>query len=146
MKNVARMHVALNVADLDRSVAFYEALFHRAAAKRRPDYAKFTLDEPALVFSLNPAQPGVGPDRLSHLGFQVPSSAALEEARRRLSEAGFSLREEQATTCCYAVQNKFWISDPDGNEWEFYEVLEDAPVHSGPAGSGAEVCCVGGEQ
>ena len=144
MKNVARMHVALNVAHLDRSVAFYEALFDREAAKRRPDYAKFTLDEPALVFSLNPVRPGVGPDRLSHLGFQVASSAALEEARRRLSSAGFSLRDEPATTCCYAVQNKFWISDPDGNEWEFYELLADAPVHSGPRGAGVEACCVAG--
>ena len=144
MKNVARMHVALNVADLDRSVAFYEALFDRPPVKRRPDYAKFTLDEPALVFSLNPVRPGVGPDRLSHLGFEVASSAALDQARGRLTQAGFALREEHATTCCYAVQDKFWIADPDGNEWEFYELLADAPVHSGSSGLADEASCVAG--
>ena len=141
MKNDTRMHVALNVADLGRSTEFYEALFDRAPEKRRADYAKFRLEDPPLVFSLNPVKPGVGPDRLSHLGFQVSSKVELAAARTRLAQAGYSLREEHQTTCCYAVQNKFWIADPDGNEWEFYEVLEDAPVHSGPT---AEVCCAGG--
>lgn len=143
MKNDTRMHVALNVADLERSAAFYEALFDRSPEKRRADYAKFKLEAPPLVFSLNPVQPGVGPDRLSHLGFQVGSGAELEAARTRLVQAGYSLREEHQTTCCYAVQNKFWIADPDGNEWEFYEVLEDAPVHSGPT---AQVCCGAAEE
>jgi len=139
------MHVALNVADIDRSTAFYETLFDRAPAKRRSDYAKFLLADPPLVFSLNPVRPGAGPGRLSHLGFQVASGAELEAARRRLTRAGLALREEHQTTCCYAVQNKFWVRDPDGNEWEFYELLADTPVHSAaPVGdSGAAACCAG---
>lgn len=145
MKNATRMHVALNVADLDRSVAFYTTLFGCEPTKLRDDYAKFMLAAPDLVFSLNPVRPGAGPDRLSHLGFQVGSTDELEAARQRLAEAGFSLRDEHQTTCCYALQNKFWVGDPDGNEWEFYEVLEDAPVHtshSGPSESAA-ACCPG---
>lgn len=125
----ARMHVALNVADLDRSTEFYARLFGLEPAKRRDDYAKFELSEPPLVLSLNPAAGSMGGEqRLSHLGVRVDEAAALAGIGARLAAAGFRPREEHGTACCYALADKLWVSDPDGNEWEFYQRLGDAPV------------------
>ena len=121
----ARLHIALNVADLQRSIEFYRRALGCEPAKRRDDYAKFELAEPPLVLSLNPASPAAGPQRLSHLGVRLPDAAALAAARERLSAAGLELREEREVACCYATQNKLWARDPDGNDWEFYELLED---------------------
>lgn len=142
MSTTTRMHVALNVSDLERSVAFYRTLFGVEPSKLFPDYARFTLADPPLVFSLNPGRPGQAPGRLSHLGFQVASAAELERARERLAAAGVATRDEREATCCYAVQNKVWASDPDGNAWELYEVLADAETHSGAPATGAP-CCAG---
>lgn len=125
----ARMHVALNVADLDRSTEFYARLFGLAPARRRDDYAKFELADPPLVLSLNPAEGAVGgTQRLSHLGVRVDEAAALSAIGERLAAAGFRPREEHGTACCYALADKLWVSDPDGNEWEFYQRLGDADV------------------
>lgn len=142
MNATTRMHVALFVSDLERSVAFYRTLFGVEPSKRHADYARFTLADPPLVFSLNPGRPAGGPDRLSHLGFQVASAAELERARERLVAAGLATWDERETTCCYAVQNKVWARDPDGNAWELYEVLADAATHSGAPS--AAPCCAGG--
>lgn len=134
----ARMHVALDVADLDRSIDFYARLFGLAPAKRRDDYAKFELADPPLVLSLNPAAAAPsGPQRLSHLGVRVAEAAELAAVRERLNAAGFTPREEHGTACCYAYADKLWVSDPDGNEWEFYQRLGDAPVRYPGAGE----CC-----
>lgn len=124
-ETLTRMHVALNVGDLDRSIAFYRRALGREPAKQRADYAKFELDEPPLVLSLNPAGPASGGQRLSHLGVRLRDGAALEAVRARLATSGLELREERNVTCCHAVQDKFWVSDPDGNEWEFYQLLQD---------------------
>jgi len=123
----ARMHIALNVADLGLSVNFYRKALGREPAKLRADYAKFELSDPPLVLSLNPLATGQAPrgaQRLSHLGLRLPDAAALELTHRRLAEAGLEAREEREVACCYATQNKFWVDDPDGNSWEFYELLE----------------------
>ncbi len=148
----ARMHVSLNAKSIEASVAFYRALFGAEPTKQRGDYAKFTLDEPGLVLSLNAAAAGAEAQggALSHLGFQVAGDDELDALRNRVTRAGLTISlDEPGVTCCYAVQNKFWVTDPDGNAWEFYRFLEDAPTHSvgAPAtGAGLEpadggACC-----
>lgn len=119
-----RFHLSLNVANLERSIAFFQTLFGRQPAKCRADYAKFELDDPPLVLSLEP-QPSSGPGALNHLGFRMPDSAALVEVQRRLELAGISTRREEGVECCYARQTKFWVHDPDGNMWEMYTLDED---------------------
>lgn len=131
-------HVSLNVADLRRSTEFYRALFGLDPAKIRPDYAKFELADPPLALALNPHPPEAGAQRLSHLGVRVASAAALEEVRSRVAASGMPMRDEGETVCCYARQRKFWVSDPDGNEWEFYELLADTEFASA---STPNPCC-----
>lgn len=122
----AKMHVSLNVADLERSVQFYEAFFGAPAHKRRPGYANFDLAEPPLKLALN-ERGGVssGGGRLDHLGIQVATMQQVDAARERLIEAGLATFDEGDTTCCYARQNKIWATDPGGNAWEVYVLLDD---------------------
>jgi catechol 2,3-dioxygenase-like lactoylglutathione lyase family enzyme len=119
-----KFHISLNVSDLDRSVTFYRLLFNSEPAKCRPDYAKFESDDPPLVLSLepNPRTPG---GSLNHLGFRVGDSAALVEIQRRFEAAGFATQREEGVECCYALQTKFWLTDPDRNLWELYILHED---------------------
>jgi catechol 2,3-dioxygenase-like lactoylglutathione lyase family enzyme len=120
-----KVHLSINVTDLNRSLAFYEAFFGVPPHKVRPGYANFDLDEPPLKFALNEhsVQPGIGP--LGHLGFQVPSGAHVEAAKERLKAGGLATFDETDTTCCYARQDKVWAHDPDGNAWEIYFLTED---------------------
>lgn len=121
------MHLSLRVTDLSRSLSFYEAFFGVPPHKVRPGYANFDLAEPPLKFALNesPMEPGKGP--LDHLGFQVQSAAEVERAKERLKAAGLATFDETDTTCCYAKQDKIWVHDPDGNEWEVYVITDDLP-------------------
>lgn len=120
----ARFHLSLNVRKLAETISFFEKLLGVEPAKCRPDYAKFELDDPPLVLSLEPyAAPAGG--NLNHLGFRVSSSEALVEIQRRLELAGISTRREEGVECCYARQTKFWVHDPDGNMWEIYTLDED---------------------
>lgn len=114
-----RFHLSLNVADLGRAVDFYRTLFGIEPAKRRPDYAKFELDDPPLVLSLEPSARGSG-GPLNHLGFRMPNSTALVAMQERLEKAGISCRREEGVECCYARQTKFWVHDPEGTLWEIY--------------------------
>jgi len=135
-----RFHISLNVRDLRRSVAFYRDLLASEPSKLREGFARFTPDVPPLALSLvekGPEAEPHGPQRLSHLGFRVDSAAALDAARRRLTVAGHALREESGSRCCYALQDKFWVTDPDGNEWEFYQLLEDLET----IGNDSKGCC-----
>lgn len=125
-----RFHLSLNVGDLERSAAFYRILFGREPAKCRSDYAKFELDDPPLVLSLEPAPRGGG-GALNHLGFRVPDSATLVAVQKRLETAGIRTRREEGVECCYARQTKFWVTDPDQTLWEFYTLDEDID-HRGP--------------
>jgi len=120
-----KMHLSLYVTNLQRSVAFYEAFFGVAPHKVRPGYANFDLTEPPLKFALNEglSRPGTGP--LNHLGFQVGSAAEVDQAKQRLQQAGLATFDETDTTCCYAKQDKIWVHDPDGNEWEVYVLTDD---------------------
>ena len=94
--------------------------------KRRPGYANFALDEPALKLVLI-ENPGAG-GSLNHLGVEVASAAEVVDATRRLSGTGLATEVEEGTTCCYALQDKVWVTGPGGERWEVYTVLADAPV------------------
>lgn len=130
-EEIVKMHLSLNVADLERSVAFYEAFFGVPPHKIRPGYANFDLAEPPLKFALNEhAVPRAGAREagggsLSHLGFQVPSAEQVLAAKERLQAAGLATFDETDTTCCYARQDKVWATDPDGNAWEIYVLTDD---------------------
>ena len=121
---VLRIHVSLNVADIDASVLFYRRLFGVQPSKVRPGYAKFDLQSPPVNFSLNQGKPEK-PGTLSHLGIQVSSTQEVLAMRDRWREAGLDPRDEMQTDCCYALQDKAWVRDPDGNEWEVFVVLQD---------------------
>lgn len=120
----ARFHLSLNVRELDQTIAFFKAFFGVEPAKCRADYAKFELNDPPLVMSLEPYRAPAG-GNLNHLGFRVSSSEALVEVQRRLELAGISTQREEGVECCYARQTKFWVHDPDGNMWEVYTLDED---------------------
>lgn len=121
---MARVQLALNVANLDEAIAFYSRLFATPPAKVRTGYANFAIAEPPLKLVLmeNPAEAGT----LNHLGVEVESSEAVTAATSRLQEEGLSTAVENQTTCCYAVQDKVWVDGPDGEPWEIYTVLADA--------------------
>ena len=121
---MSRVQLALNVDDVDAAVAFYSRLFRAQPAKRRPGYANFALDEPALKLVLieNPGQGGT----LNHLGVEVGSTGEVVEATRRFTAEGMAPLVEAGTTCCYALQDKVWVTGPGGECWEVYTVLADA--------------------
>jgi catechol 2,3-dioxygenase-like lactoylglutathione lyase family enzyme len=125
---IRKFHASLNVSDLSRSVAFYQVLFGRQPAKHYQDYAKFELDDPPLVLSLSPSG-AVGVGTLNHAGLRVCNSEELVEIQRRVEEAGYATTREEGVACCYALQTKFWISDPDRTLWEVYTFHEDLDHH-----------------
>src|SRR5437867_2014999 len=119
-----RFHLSLNVSDLGRAVTFYRTLFGVEPAKLRGDYAKFELEDPPLVLSLEPTpRPAGGP--LNHLGFRLTDAAALVAMQERLERAGIRSQREEGVECCYARQTKFWVTDPDQTLWEIYTLEED---------------------
>jgi catechol 2,3-dioxygenase-like lactoylglutathione lyase family enzyme len=121
---MSRLQLALNVEDIDTAVEFYSVLFDTQPAKRRPGYANFAIEEPALKLVLfeNPGRSGT----LNHLGVERGSMEEVEAEADRLEAAGLSLRVEGDVVCCYARQDKHWVSGPDGQDWENYVVLADA--------------------
>ena len=130
---MSRVQLALNVNDIDEAVSFYAKLFGTEPAKRKPGYANFAITEPPLKLVLleNPGQGGT----LNHLGIEVPDTGAVEDEQARLAEAGLAAVEERDTTCCYARQDKFWVTGaPDGERWEIYTVLQDSPTFWGQDG------------
>ncbi len=127
---MSRVQLALNVNDLDESVAFYSALFGTEPAKRRPGYANFAIAEPPLKLILMES-PGEG-GSLNHLGVEVADTGAVGAEQARLAEAGLAATDERDTTCCYARQDKFWVQGaPNGERWEIYTVLEDSQTFWG---------------
>jgi catechol 2,3-dioxygenase-like lactoylglutathione lyase family enzyme len=124
--NVIKPHVSLNVSNVDASVAFYEKVFGMPATKRRPGYAKFDLVSPSLNLTMQEA-PRTGVNA-SHFGMQVASSEDVAGAWTRFKEAGLKTLTEDDTECCYALQDKVWVEDPDGNSWEVFVVKGEASV------------------
>ncbi len=114
-----KMHVGINVTDLDKSIEFYTNVFNKEPVKVKPDYAKFLLSDPGLNFTLN-LKDEVSGNQVGHFGFQVENQQEVLQHKERLEKLGFFAREEMDVTCCYATQDKFWVTDPDGNEWEFF--------------------------
>ena len=122
---MSRVQLALRVADLDAAVDFYSRLFDVAPAKRRPGYANFAIPEPPLKLVLLEGEPGEV-TRMDHLGVEVGSTDEVAAATARLAGEGLATREETGTTCCYAVQDKVWVTGPGGEPWEVYTVTGDA--------------------
>jgi catechol 2,3-dioxygenase-like lactoylglutathione lyase family enzyme len=140
--NILKPHVSLNVSNIDSSVAFYEKVFGVTATKRKPGYAKFDLAAPSLNLSMVETAPtGIN---ASHFGIQVASSEDVAVAWTRFKQAGLKTRTEENTSCCYALQDKVWVEDPDGNEWEVFVVKADAEVMTddAPTATSAKACCV----
>jgi catechol 2,3-dioxygenase-like lactoylglutathione lyase family enzyme len=124
-ETVSRVQLALRVADLDAAVEFYSRLFDTVPAKRRPGYANFAVTEPPLKLVLLEGDAGE-PTRMDHLGVEVASTDEVTAATGRLADAGLATRVEDNTTCCYAVQDKVWVTGPGGEPWEVYTVTGDA--------------------
>jgi catechol 2,3-dioxygenase-like lactoylglutathione lyase family enzyme len=142
---MSRVQLALNVADLEASVAFYTELFGVPPHKRRPGYANFAVADPPLKLVLiESAERGTGTaDALNHLGIEVETVDEVARASSRLRDAGLATFDETDTTCCYALQDKVWVHDPAGAPWEVYVVKDDNPATlevMEPAAPAA-VCC-----
>ena len=142
---MSRAQLALNVDDLDEAIAFYSRLFNVGPSKIKPGYANFAVTEPPLKLVLieNPGQGGT----LNHLGVEVESSDAVQAEIARLAGEGMFTQEEMGTTCCFATQDKVWVTGPAGEKWEVYTVLADsdtfgsAPPHDRSADDGGSACC-----
>ncbi|MEV7804945.1 ArsI/CadI family heavy metal resistance metalloenzyme [Microbispora sp. NPDC088329] len=134
---MSRVQLALRVADLEGSIAFYSKLFGVEPAKRRPGYANFAVAEPPLKLVLLEGEEGE-PTRMDHLGVEVDDTAQLTAATERLKEAGLATFEENDTTCCYALQDKVWVHGPGNEPWEVYVVKADADTLVKQADS---ACC-----
>lgn len=120
-----RIHVALNVTNLAQSKKFYEVLLGVAPSKERPRYAKFEPLDPSVNLSLNEVDAPFTPEGASaHFGVQVKCVEEVHAALERFKKAGINTITEEATTCCYAVQDKMWAIDPDGHKWEVFVVLQ----------------------
>ncbi|WP_024442865.1 MULTISPECIES: ArsI/CadI family heavy metal resistance metalloenzyme [unclassified Mycobacterium] len=131
---MSRIQLALNVDNLDAAITFYSRLFGTAPAKVKPGYANFAIADPPLKLVLleNPGHGGT----LNHLGVEVASSEIVHQEVARLSDAGLLTETEMDTTCCYAVQDKVWVSGPDRERWEVYTKIADTESAAAPAS-----CC-----
>ena len=132
-----RVQLALRVADLDASIAFYSKLFAAEPAKRRPGYANFAITEPPLKLVLIEGVAGE-PTRLDHLGVEVETTSEVAAATARLATEGLATATEEDTACCYAVQDKVWVTGPGAEPWEVYVVKGDSDILDQDA---ASVCC-----
>src|SRR5579862_6211492 len=137
-----RIQLAINVDNLDESIAFYRKLFGAEPAKVKPGYANFAIADPPLKLILmeNKGQGG----SLNHLGVEVADTEAVDAEQRRLAGVGLASIDERDTTCCYARQDKFWVEGaPNGEQWEIYTVLADSQAFWGGAAASTGACCGG---
>ncbi|HZI20192.1 MAG TPA: ArsI/CadI family heavy metal resistance metalloenzyme [Pyrinomonadaceae bacterium] len=130
-----KAHLALYVSDVEKSMEFYRGMLGIEPAKVRPGYAKFDVERPPLNLTLNENAGRAGRGAVSHLGIQVASTGDVLELRERWRAAGLPTFDEMGTNCCYALQDKTWVRDPDGYEWEAFVVLEDNLAETA-------LCCV----
>lgn len=132
-----KVHISLNVSDIEKSVDFYTKMLGASPVKLKSDYAKFDLEHPALNLTMNQVDFPAG-GSLSHLGIQVSSTEEVHAMAQRWKEAGLITLDEEQTDCCYAFQDKSWATDPDGNRWEVFVVLGDSAAKD----LSSSVCCV----
>jgi catechol 2,3-dioxygenase-like lactoylglutathione lyase family enzyme len=146
MANSKKVHVGLNVHNVNRSVEFYRAMFGVEPVKWKPGYAKFDIDEPPLNLALNQGEVK-NRGALNHLGIEVSSTEDVLAAKERLQKAGLATLDEMNVDCCFALQDKVWIADPDGNRWEIFtvKVADTKPeLHvttNSPDASRPATCC-----
>jgi catechol 2,3-dioxygenase-like lactoylglutathione lyase family enzyme len=151
-----KTHIGINVTSLEESIGFYSKVFNAEPVKVKPGYAKFLLEEPGLNFTLNLTDEVSG-NQAGHFGFQVEDVEKVLQHKERLEKHGFFAREEMDVTCCYATQDKFWVTDPDGNKREFFYTKKDAESMFDDNGEGhlsaieskeevKESCCTPQEQ
>lgn len=134
----ASVHISLRVQNLKRSVDFYRRFFGDPA-KLKSDYAKFVTRDPEIHLALGSGLETSSPTgTLCHLGIRVGSSEEVERWKAEVSARGMQVEAEERSVCCYALQDKFWLTDPDGNRWEIYTVLEDVEEKAPAAASS---CC-----
>src|SRR6266566_5979737 len=133
-----KAHLALNVRDVEKSVMFYRKMLGIEPSKVRLGYAKFDVQNPPLNLTLNEASFGER-GALSHLGIQVGSTDDVLQVRQDWADRGLRTRDEMQTNCCYATQDKSWVQDPDGNEWEVFVVLQDNLPETAPCECGDKV-------
>jgi len=134
-----RVHIALEVTDLEQSRRFYETLLGTTPTKQRPGYVKFEPRDPSINLTLNEVQDVQnGDSNTAHFGIQVKSPQEVQEAISRFRQTGLETLVEENTACCYAVQDKVWVTDPEGNRWEVFVVLEANIDQSRDA---ASACC-----
>lgn len=142
-----RVQLALNVSNIEAAVSFYSKLFKTEPAKRKEGYANFAIENPPLKLVLIENNDENKPGTLNHLGVEVESAQEVGESQTRLARDGLETIVEEGVTCCYAVQDKVWVHDPDNVPWEIYTVLENAETMLGaddnkmiPVAPG-NVCC-----
>lgn len=133
-----KAHLSLNVRNVEASIQFYRKMLGIEPSKVRRGYAKFDVQNPPLNLALNEA-PVSSRGALSHLGIQLASTADVLAMKEMWKAAGLATHDEMQTNCCYAVQDKSWVHDPDGNEWEAFVVLQDDLTES-------SACCGVGEE
>ena len=134
---MSRVQLALRVADLEASVAFYSKLFAAEPAKRRPGYANFAIPDPPLKLVLLEGDPGQ-PTRMDHLGVEVQATSEVTAATARLAAQGLATTTEEDTACCYAIQDKAWVTGPGNEPWEVYAVKADSDI---PDRATDSACC-----
>jgi len=135
-----RFHVHVAVHDLETSIRFYCALFGAAPAVRKPDYAKWMLEDPRVNFAISARSAKAG---LDHLGIQAEAGAELEDIASRLAQAEVAVQPQKAAACCYAKSDKYWTLDPQGIAWESFHTLDSVPVYGAdtlPAPAQAACC------
>jgi catechol 2,3-dioxygenase-like lactoylglutathione lyase family enzyme len=136
--NALKAHLALNVHSVERSIEFYRQMLGIEPSKVRIGYAKFDVQNPPLNLTLNQVAFS-GKGALSHLGIQVASTDDVLAVREQWASAGLVTREEMQTNCCFATQDKAWVRDPDGNEWEVFVVLKDNLPETAPCECGEKL-------
>ncbi|HMW07997.1 MAG TPA: ArsI/CadI family heavy metal resistance metalloenzyme [Leptospiraceae bacterium] len=138
---ILKPHIAIVVKNVEESIAFYTKMFGKKPSKVRSGYAKFDLEFPSLNLTLNESGKNVPHGALSHLGIQVSSTEDVLKVKKYWEELGLTARDELGVSCCYAIQDKTWVKDPDGNEWEVFVVLEDNLPEFKFIGGTANACC-----
>ncbi len=139
-----RFHVHVAVNDLEQSIRFYSALFGAEPAVKKPDYAKWMLEDPRINFAISDRRGAAGID---HLGLQAEDGAELEEIGTRLAQADVSTTAQKGANCCYAKSDKYWTVDPQGIAWESFHTLDSVPLYGSDTRSAARAepakgaCC-----